>query len=182
MSYIIQQTTKQAIPQLFHLYKEVAEKSGGIIRRAEEISMDYIENFISHSLESGLAFMAIDTQTDEVLGEIHAYQTGLKAFEHLLENLTIVVHPSVQNKGIGKSLFIHFLEAVRQSFQHILKVELYVREQNTKAVKFYQSLGFVIEGRLTKQILNADGTLETPLMMSWFNPQSIYFKKEYSIH
>jgi ribosomal protein S18 acetylase RimI-like enzyme len=174
VNYSIKQTTIQAIPVLLHLYREVAEKSGGIIRRPEEITLEYISDFIAHSLESGLTFVAIDNQTSQILGEIHAYQTGLKAFAHLLENLTIVVHPTAQSRGIGKALFIHLLETVKQDFAHILKVELYVRERNTKAVQFYQSLGFVIEGKLTRQILNSDGSLETPLMMSWFNPHSIY--------
>lgn len=172
MNYTITQTTEKSIPELFALYKEVAEKSGGIIRRPEEITLDYITDFTMHSLESGLSFIALSNYTHQILGEIHAYPSGLKAFGHLLENLTIVVHPSAQSNGIGKALFIRFLEEVRAHFRHILKVELFVRERNTKAVQFYQSLGFVIEGKLTQQILNADGSLETPLMMSWFNDHS----------
>lgn len=174
MNYTIQKTTEKSIPELFSLYKEVAEKSGGIIRRPEEITLGYIENFIAHSLESGISLVALDSDNGQILGEIHAYQSDLKAFGHLLENLTIVVHPLAQSNGIGKTLFIHFLDEVKQHFKHILKVELFVRERNTKAVQFYQSLSFVIEGTLTKQILNVDGSLETPLMMSWFNEKSVF--------
>ena len=168
MNYTIQKTTKNLLPALFHLYKEVAEKSGGIIRSPEEINLEYINDFLIHSLESGISLVAI-AENGQVVGEIHAYQTGLKAFEHILENLTIVVSPEWQSNGIGKALFITFLEETRLHFKHILKAQLFVRERNIKAVQFYESLGFVTEGKLTNQILNADGSLETPLMMSWFN-------------
>jgi ribosomal protein S18 acetylase RimI-like enzyme len=170
INYTIQETTENAIHELLSLYKEVAEKSGGIIRRPEEITLKYVSDFIAHSLESGLTFTAVSNDTGLILGEIHAYSSGLQAFGHLLENLTIVVSPNAQSHGIGKALFIKFLEEVKENFRHILKVELFVREHNAKAVQFYQSLGFVIEGKLTHQILNVDGSLETPLMMSWFNP------------
>jgi ribosomal protein S18 acetylase RimI-like enzyme len=169
LDYTIEKTTIHLLLPLFELYKDVAEKSGGIIRRYDEISIAYIKDSLSNSLESGISLVAV-AGDKQIWGEIHAYQTGLKAFGHILENLTIVVAPHAQSKGIGKALFIAFLEEVKHNFNHILKVQLYVREKNTKAVQFYESLGFRIEGKLIDQILNANGSLETPLVMAWFNP------------
>jgi ribosomal protein S18 acetylase RimI-like enzyme len=44
-----------------------------------------------------------------------------------------------------------------------LRVELITRESNKKAIKFYESIGFVIEGRFGKRIKNADGEVLKPI-------------------
>ena len=154
--------------QLISLYKEVATKSGGIIRIDEEINFDYVNMFIENSLKKGLSLVAeLDSG---IVAEIHAYTPNIFAFRHMLSDLTIVVHPEYQNLGIGKKLFKAFLKNVQDEFRHILRIELYVREENKPIVKFYESLGFINEGRQQHKILNASNELETPLHMAWFNP------------
>ena len=44
-------------------------------------------------------------------------------------------------------------------------MELIARESNQKALKFYGSLGFEIEGKLRKRIKNSKGELEADIMM-----------------
>lgn len=168
MDVNIRHTTDQDYPALISLYHEVAKISGGIIRTDREIDFDYISMFIENSMKKGLSLAAeIDNR---VVGEIHAYTPELYAFRHMLSDLTIVVHPEFQNQGIGKTLFMKFLEIVQKDFVHILRIELYVREENSPIVKFYESLGFINEGRQKNKILNALNELETPLHMAWFNP------------
>jgi putative acetyltransferase len=108
---------------------------------------------------------------DRIVGEIHAYTPEIHAFRHMLSDLTIAVHPEHQHRGIGKKLFRTFLQLVQSDFPHILRVELYVREENLPIVRFYQSLGFINEGRQRHKILNDRNQLETPLHMAWFNPE-----------
>jgi ribosomal protein S18 acetylase RimI-like enzyme len=48
------------------------------------------------------------------------------------------------------------------------KVVLKVSSNNTKAVKLYQSLGFVEEGRMTKEIKLEDGTYVDTIVMAQF--------------
>lgn len=168
MSISIRKAKVEDYSQLILLYKEVASKSGGIIRIDEEINFDYVNMFIENSLKNGLSLVAeIDSR---IVAEIHAYTPEIFAFRHMLSDLTIVVHPEHQNKGIGKELFRKFLEIVQKEFQHILRIELYVKEENAPIVEFYESLGFNNEGRQTNKILNASDELETPLHMAWFNP------------
>ncbi len=38
------------------------------------------------------------------------------------------------------------------------------------AIKFYEKLGFTQEGRHKDKIKNTDNSLETPIGMTWFNP------------
>lgn len=168
MDLTIRKTNIRDYPILIDLYKEVARISGGIIRTDSEIDFDYINMFIENSLKKGLSLVA--EKDSEIVGEIHAYTPDILAFRHMLSDLTIVIHPDYQNQGIGKELFKEFLQIIQEEFKHILRIELYVREENTPIVRFYESLGFINEGRQENKILNTSNELETPLHMAWFNP------------
>jgi len=154
--------------ELFQLYQEVAAFPDGIIRNQDEIGPAYISEFLSNSINNGLILVGI---SDEIIvGEIHAYTPDIFAFQHILTDLTIVVSPKYHGKGIGRKLFEAFLKIVEEEYKHILRIELYVREHNTRNVRFYESLGFINEGRQESKILTTELKLETPLHMAWFNP------------
>ncbi len=154
--------------ELLELYRAVAKTKDGLIRKPEEITRDYVATFLRQSLENGLSLVAYFG--DRIIGEIHAITPNIYAFQHLLTDLTIVVHPNYQGKRVGRNLFLRFLDTVQNEYSHILRVELYTREHNERNVKFYESLGFVNEGRQHKKIYHSQDRLETPLHMAWFNP------------
>ena len=154
--------------QLFTLYKKVAAIQDGIIRNENEVNEAYISEFLTNSVNNGLILGAY--MGDKIVGEIHAYTPNIYAFQHLLTDLTVVVDPKHQGKGIGRKLFEHFLKTVESSHQHILRVELFTREHNKRNVLFYESLGFINEGRQKDKIFVNSTVLETPLHMAWFNP------------
>jgi ribosomal protein S18 acetylase RimI-like enzyme len=154
--------------KLFNLYKKVAGVPDGIIRKENEIDEKYISDFLNASIENGLILTGHIEK--KIVGEIHAYTPEIFAFQHILTDLTIVVDPDYHGQGIGKRLFEEFLKRVSENYDHILRVELYVREHNNRNVKFYKRLGFKNEGRQKFKILNAGKKLETPLHMAWFNP------------
>jgi putative acetyltransferase len=168
MEYKITVPAQSDLAAIIALYRDVSQVYGGIIRSTDEITESYVGHFLEAALEKGLIFVA--KWGDVVVGEIHAYTPDLHAFRHLLTDLTIVVHPDHQGKGLGKELFSGFLATIRKDFRHILRVELYVRENNRKNVQFYESLGFVNEGRQADKIMRPDGGFETPLHMAWRNP------------
>ncbi len=169
---IITPTIETHAEEIFYLYKRVSNLSGGIIRTAGEITMDYINDFITQSTKNGLILtIAHPELKNQVIAEIHAYSTSLNAFRHILTDLTIVVDPEFQGQGIGKLLFQQFLDIVKTNYPHILRVELFVRENNKSAIAFYTSLGFKKEGVHTNKIKNLDNSLETPIQMTWFNPK-----------
>lgn len=141
---------------------------GGLIRQPNEITDEYIENVILTGSNHGL--MLVAREGEDVLGEIHAYTPQLFAFQHLLTDLTIVVHPDHQGKHVGRKLFERFLEIVEKEYPHILRVELYVRRHNTRNVQFYTSLGFETEGVHERKIYTGPGQFETPQQMVWINP------------
>lgn len=154
--------------ELLKLYRKVAEISDGIIRNENEIDEEYISDFLKNSIDNGL--ILIGTVDEKIVGEIHAYTPDIFAFQHILTDLTIIVDPNNQGQGIGRKLFENFLKSVTSDLVHIKRIELYTREHNLRNVKFYESLGFVNEGRQKDKIFVAETTFETPLHMAWFNP------------
>ncbi|MBT1696116.1 GNAT family N-acetyltransferase [Fulvivirgaceae bacterium PWU4] len=153
------------------LYQAVALAGTGIARLEHEVTDEYIHNFITRSLSSGLIIVAEHPENkNEIVAEIHAYKPGIKVFDHVLSELTIAVHPDFQGKKLGRTIFTIFLEEVGLHRPDIGKVELIARESNTKAIALYQSMGFRIEGRLEMRLKTADGLYEADIPMGWQNP------------
>ncbi len=168
MAIYIQPAGLEHAAPLLHLYRETTLNSNGLIRKPEEITEPFITEILTRSSQNGLALLAMDQ--NQVVGEIHAYTPNLFAFQHLLTDLTIVIHPTYQGKGVGRRLFSHFLKVVQEDFPHILRVELYVKESQGRSVGFYESLGFRNGGRQDRKIFISERIQETPLHMVWMNP------------
>ncbi|MEO1575855.1 MAG: GNAT family N-acetyltransferase [Pseudomonadota bacterium] len=156
--------TNNDVAALTELYRAVAAVPGGLARLEREISDDYVAGAVSAVVASGIGVVAEDTEG--ITGVIHARSPGLFCFSHVLNDLTIAVHPRAQGKGVGRQLFERFMRAVRAR-DALLRVELVVRESNRKAIAFYESLGFKREGVFAERIRNLDGTLEADIPMAW---------------
>lgn len=153
------------------LYQTVAKLEGGIARKEFEVTEAYVRNFLEKSKSSGLIIVCEHPENPEMLiAEIHAYKTGLAVFNHVLTELTLVVHPEFQGKKIGRTLFSIFLEEIATNHPDVGKVESITRESNLKAISLYQTLGFRVEGRLEMRIKTSDGTYEADIPMGWQNP------------
>lgn len=155
-------------PEILDLYRLVARLSGNLARTSDEISPEYVKNFLKRSQETGVSLIAFEGMN--IVGEIHAYKLEPKVFSHVLCELTIAVHPDSQGKGLGRALFLAFLSEIRTKRPDILRVELIARESNQRAIQLYKSLGFKEEGRLEKRIDSGDGTFEADIPMAWINP------------
>ena len=159
------------LPALIKLYKAVARLEDGIARLEHEVTETYVRNFIEKSLATGLIIVGEDpNDPTELIAEVHAYKQDIKVFDHVLSDLTIVVHPAYHGKKVGRTIFTIFLEEVARNRPDIGKVELITRESNLKAIALYQSLGFRIEGRLEMRIKTTKHTYEADIPMGWQNP------------
>ena len=102
---------------------------------------------------------------NEIIAEIHCYKPVPKIFHHILSDLTVVVHPDFQGKGVGRIIFQHLLELSKNKPQ-VLRVELIARESNQRAIEFYKTLGFKIEGRMEKRI-HSNCSFEADIPMAY---------------
>jgi ribosomal protein S18 acetylase RimI-like enzyme len=167
----LREATPDDAQAIFHLYKSVSAVKGGIARLSEEITMDYVSDFVRKSVDNGLIIVCEDTDAPEkVIGEIHGYKNDLAVFRHVLGNLTMVVDPAHQGKKIGRTLLTIYLSEIAGHHPEIGKVELICRESNAKAIQLYQAVGFRIEGRMEMRIRTTAGTYEADIPMGWQNP------------
>jgi putative acetyltransferase len=154
------------------LYKEVTKTGdSGLTRNESEITDEYVGGFLSKSIDHGFVVVAEHPNDTELLiGEVHGYPGLTGASRHVITDFMIAVHPQFQGQKIGRTLFTIFLEEIGRNRPDIGKVELFVRESNTKAFALYQSMGFLIEGRLEMRIKTPQGLFEEDIAMGWQNP------------
>jgi ribosomal protein S18 acetylase RimI-like enzyme len=158
-------------PQIKALHQEVSKQKTGIARWEHEVTDEYVQHFMKKALENGLMIVGVHPQRpEELIAEIHACKNDVHVFRHLMNDLTIAIHPDFQGKKIGRTLFTIFLEEIALHHPDIGKIQLVTRESNLRALKLYQSLGFRIEGRLEMQIRTPDGNFEADIPMGWTNP------------
>lgn len=153
---------------LLALYQAVAQEPGNLARRAEEMDASYIEGISLAALSRGVWIVAEDGQG--LCASIHASRPQPRDFQHVLGELTIVVHPRAQGRGLGRKLFVHFMDHVRDHEPGIHRVELITRDSNARARRIYEGLGFELEGRLRNRVRHPDGRLEDDLFYAWIRP------------
>jgi ribosomal protein S18 acetylase RimI-like enzyme len=165
------EANEEDIPALISLYKLVAQTEDGIARNAQEITISYIDYVLERSKKSGLMIVCVHPEDPgQLIGEVHGYKQGLSVFEHVMSELTLVIHPDFQGRKIGKTILAIFLEEIVKNRADIGRVELIVRESNRRAIALYQSLGFRIEGRLEMRIKTSTRSYEADIPMGWQNP------------
>jgi ribosomal protein S18 acetylase RimI-like enzyme len=163
--------TIEDLDRILKLYQVVARTEGGIARREDEITQEYIANVLEKSLSNGLIIVGENPDDEnELIAEIHAYKAGIQVFDHVLGDLTLVVRPDFQRKKLGRTILTIFLDEVAKNRPDVGKVELIARESNGRAIALYQSLGFQIEGRLEMRIRTPDHHYEADIPMGWQNP------------
>jgi putative acetyltransferase len=152
-------------PAVLSLHLAAASRGGGLAREPDEMSLEPIEAALTKALATGVALSA--WSDGAIAGEIHACRLGPRQFDNSLTELTVAVHPDAQGQGVGARLFeALFVEA--RKLPGVTRVELMCREGNTHAVRLYQRLGFVIEGRFVRRVVLADGAVEDDLAMAKF--------------
>ncbi len=149
---------------ILRLYKKVAATPGGFARTEDEVTESYINTILHNSFDRGLSLCML--YADKIIGEIHAYTPVAKVFSHVLSDLTICIDPDCQGGGRGRILFTHFMSEVKENMPSIKRIELFARSSNDKAIEFYQSLGFEVEGYFKKRIRGVNKKLEDDVAMA----------------
>jgi putative acetyltransferase len=159
----IRPTTPADAPAILTVHLAAASNGGGLAREPDEMDLAAIESSLARPFQDGVALIAwIDGRP---AGEIHASRYAPRQFAHNLTELTVAVHPDFQGRGVGAALFEALFAEAGKMAPPIERIELLCREGNDGALRLYQRLGFVIEGRFPKRVRLSDGTLEDDLAM-----------------
>ena len=139
-------------PAIRELYRTVAATPGGIARTPDEVTPEYVADFVANSLGQGVLLVAELPGFAGLAGELHAWRSGLRVFDHVLGELTVAVHPAAQGRGVGRRLFEVLIDIVTRELPAVTRIELITQEGNERALRLYESVGFRREGRLEARI------------------------------
>lgn len=145
---------------MFHLYDTLLHGENDIYfqsaKECERLGTDSIKRFILDSLKSphSALFVLKDMNTREIYAHVHIKvgQTGRN--NHRAE-LYVGVLKQFQGIGVGKKLMEIAEFWVRK--EGLERLQLSVFSNNKKAIDFYTSFGFEIEGCLKNGVKMEDG-------------------------
>lgn len=163
MTLDIRHSTLDDIDGIIALYKAAAA-SGGLSRKPDEITPAYVGSFLRQAGEAGLSLVAV--RDGRIVGEIHGWPMPQSQFAHVFGDITIAVHPEAQGQGVGRAVFQGLINDIAATLPHIRRIELGCRESNARAIAMYESLGFVVEGRLKNRVYDEAGFYEDDLAMA----------------
>lgn len=142
----------------------IAVTPGLLVGVPNEIPLSAYEASIQRLQTEGLYVVAEDG--DELAGHLMLDPMRMVRLAHVLR-LTVVVYPNHQGQGLGKRLMQHGIRWAQQD-PRFDKIELNVRATNERAIRLYQSLGFIEEGRLSKRIKISDQQYLDDIAMALF--------------
>lgn len=174
MSHKIRAASVEDIPAIIKLHKIVAAIPNGLARTPEEITENYVADFVGKSLRGNYC-LVIDhpVKKSEIIVEVHAFKLDPVVYNCMLGNITFAIHPEFHNQGIGRQVLSYLLNEVEKNRPDILRVELNLRENNPAALKLYKSLGFEVEGVMRNRIIDSEGKPSGDVMMAWMNPNYV---------
>jgi len=146
--------------------RKIAERPGRLASAPMELKDNAFKKKISFlkDNENGLYIIAEDN--NNIIAHAFVERLKLKSTSHVV-SFTIAVHEGHQGKGTGKALMNHLINWSKNNVS-IEKIELHVRSSNSIAINLYKAMGFVEEGRKTKQLKIApDKYLDDIYMALW---------------
>jgi RimJ/RimL family protein N-acetyltransferase len=150
------------------IYRAIARSIEGIARRPHEITDTYVYSLLNKKPSEVVFLVAVD-EDDRVVGAVHGIKNGLEMYSHILSELTVLVRPDMQSKGIGHKLSFAFLDHVFNCRPDVMRVEMEVIDALDRC-DVYEAVGFVKEGMPKNRIRRPDGTFSDSVLMAWHNP------------
>jgi ribosomal protein S18 acetylase RimI-like enzyme len=125
--------------------------------------LESTRQFILSNIANGIPqFVALSSE--EVVGWCDISPLGLEGFIHC-GRLGMGVRDGFRRRGIGTRLFAKSIQRAKD--RGLQRVELEVLASNTPAIKFYEGVGFVVEG-VKKKARRLDGAYDDLIMMALF--------------
>jgi RimJ/RimL family protein N-acetyltransferase len=157
---------------LYALERAIVRAREGVIKHEDELPGDlaaYADRLRPRlTATDGMALTLLAEMDGAVVGEVSLERIGFRMLRHV-GVLAIGVHPSTWGMGLGRALLERLLEWARAHRDadggRVLRVELYTRADNARAIALYRSLGFTTEGVRRGFVRRDDGTFVDDLVM-----------------
>lgn len=143
----LQTATVQSAGKLRALRKTLRETSHHLNASADEARLSWLatRQEIKHAQAYSNTLILLAWQSHDLVGELHMRASPLARLRHDMR-LALGVHPAHQGRGIGQALLKRGIRWAAEN-PMITRVSLSVHSNNAHAIRLYENLGFVIEGR-----------------------------------
>lgn len=140
----------------------------GDLPEGPEAERERLREQLERHLGSHGAWIVAEATEGGLLGEVSLHRLGPSLLRHVAV-LAIGVHPEAQGLGLGRRLMEAALawatDGPGREAPPIQRLELYVRADNLRARRLYESLGFEVEGVRRRFVRLPDGTFIDDLVM-----------------
>lgn len=162
--YVIRKAEPNDASLLAEAEREIAKIPGRLVSRPEELKDDSFREKISALSHNDSALYVVLEQNGQIVGHAVLEPHKLAVTSHVVF-LTIAIHEGHQDRGLGKELMRYLIDWAK-AHPKIEKFELQVRSSNLRAIKLYEKLGFVEEGRKTKRLKYGPGDFQDDVYMA----------------
>jgi len=119
------------------------------------------------SYDPNYEYVLVAEVDGKVVGSAGLYRRRVPRLVHVA-SLGISIHDAYQGRGIGRALMTALVDAADR-WLNVLRIELEAFPDNERAIKLYESFGFVVEGR-KRMYAFRDGRYEDVLVMARIRP------------
>lgn len=170
----LRSASKADLASIVELERAVVAAGEGVVRTLDDIQDARAAQVLSERIGSGLWIVAEWADgAGTIIGCSRLDQHKPSLIRHVA-TFSVDVHPDAQGLGIGRLLVSCVLDLARtpppDSADVIRRVELYVRADNARARKLYESVGFVVEGVRRAFVRLPDGRVVDDLVMAMLLP------------
>jgi len=157
---------------LHRLQRALAEDGRGMVIQPSDVLpltrfADNLDDALRDRFAPGTGVYLVAIEARIVVGEATLYRFGAAGVRHV-GVLTVGVNPFAQGRGVGLALISALLE--RAPRLGLSRVELYVRADNDRAIRLYERVGFVLEGRRRCFVRLSSGEFIDDLVMGCLLP------------
>ena len=157
---------KEDARMLLPYLKKVCGETRFLLREADEckeMTIEQEEAFINDHIENPRACLVLAELDGEYAGNASFVVAGRSRRNAHRADIGIALYMDYTGMGIGKKLFALILETIEKcGFE---SAELTVVEGNNRAIRMYESFGFVETGRIPKANKYDDGTYADDIFM-----------------
>lgn len=116
-----------------------------------KMTVEEEKTFLAGTAQSDNSLFIVAEVNGELVGLANCIGGKKQAMKHST-HLGISIRKAWQGKGIGKAMMQCIIDAAKQSGV-LTRIELLVYCDNTRAIKLYETMGFMIEGRLRNSVI-----------------------------
>lgn len=128
---------------------------------SEEIDEKWYQNYLNNR-DKNVRLSIIESDKNHLIGNV--YLTNIQSINRSAEFSIVISNKNYWSRGIGEMVC---REIIKHAFidLNLNRIYLYVLEQNARAIRMYEKVGFLVEGKLEDAVYK-NGSYHNTIMMA----------------